>query len=167
MRRFNWTKIKDNTVNVVIALIILAGLGGYADGIYATNQTNTLANEIITLQNKAATASTNHHDETTAQNQTIIDSQNEIKYLLGVVVFLTGEIHSTQMDNASTLQVIKTVQAQVAELAPIINGIPPADATLGSLATQLIASFQALSGDVQAACTAAGISCTVPTLNAK
>lgn len=160
MHKVNWKRLKDGAVNIILALLILAGLGGYGESIYLSKQNNELAHTIVAQQAHADKVSARYH-------QANVTSQTEIKYLLGVVVFLTGEIHSTQMDNETTLAVIKTVQQQVADLAPIIEGLPTADSQLGSLATQLISSFGALASDVQAACSAAGISCQPLTLNAK
>ena len=153
-------RIKESVVNIALATLVTFALFCAGAALYVSRANNALVQQNLTLTKQNIVANTNHHNETSAQNNTIIAQNKEIKYLLGVVVYETGEIHTTQVDNEALLTEIATTQKQVAALAPIIQGLQPADAYLGTLATQLITSFNALSANVAAACAAAHLTCT-------
>lgn len=62
VKKVNWKKVRDYTINVVVGLLFMYAFAGTTYGLYEAHQNNNLSSQIIQLNNR-------HHDQQVTANK--------------------------------------------------------------------------------------------------
>lgn len=169
-KRVRRVSLRRRTVAMLGAILILVGgydvwttVQNHSQGHVIIGQNKTiigLGHTIVGLQHQSAKAQDHRHQQNIAE-------EGDIK--AGEKIIAEGEtvIMGYHAQTQAQLQQITTLQGQfnqlVSTLAPIIEGIKPADAELGDLGTQLIARLGEFTQALNNFCISTGDCKPVPT----